>query len=947
MRLLLALVLSGSTLMGPLFATSVTRLESLGEARIPGGTRVGETPVGGLSGIAYDASRDLYLALVDDPSARGPARFFELKIDLDEGRLRDDAAEVVGMTVIQSAAGGPMPRLSVDPEGIVLHPDGTLYISSEGQIRQQVDPFVRHFARDGHYLGDLPLAARYRATPEGDSGPRHNLVFESLTATPDGRFLFAGLENALVQDGSEAALEIASPSRLLKFDLESGELVAEFLYWTEPVAEPASVPEGLEVNGLVELLALDENHLLALERSFSMGAGNTVRLFQIRLEGAADVQAWPALREVALAEVAAVDKELLLDLAELETYLDNVEGMTFGPPLQDGRRTLILVSDDNFNPLVQTTQILAFALGVEPLEVEKIQGAGHRSPLEGQWVRGIEGVITGSYPGREAGFWMESTTEDDEAATSRGVLVLVDEKSPAGQVGDRVAVAGRVLESQRPGELSTTTVQASKIEVLSGGEGPLPRVVVGRTGLRVPSEVVDDDGLRFFEPGFDGLDFWESLEGVRVALDDVVIVGPTNRYGDLAIDASGRLSSNAVTPAGGILMLPGDLNPERLVVDYSGLGEAPAVAVGDRFAGRLNGIVGYRFGMYRLYVEAPVPRLVAADRQPESTTLAPIGTRLTLATFNVLNLSARSREQHFQALAQTLTVSLGGPDIVAVQEIQDDTGPKDDGTVTAAGTLRRLIAAVGSAGGPEYEFCQVDPVDNQDGGQPGSNIRQAFLFNPRRVALMERGQAGAFEAVRLVSDERGIGLSSNPGRISPEAPAFQGDESRDFSASRKPLVAEFQFGGRSLFVVNNHWSSKRSDDPVFGEVQPPARHSEDQRSQQARWVANFVAEILALDPAAAVVVLGDLNEHEFRTPLRILAATPLENLVFSLAREDRYSFNFRGNSQLLDHILVSRSLFDRAEPRIDIVHVNSDLAHAHSSSDHDPIVVQLDLSLLD
>jgi len=294
-----------------------------------------------------------------------------------------------------------------------------------------------------------------------------------------------------------------------------------------------------------------------------------------------------------------------------------------------------------------------------------------------------------------------------------------------------------------------------------------------------------------------------------------------------------------------------------------------------------------------------------------------------------------------------LTLSLRGPDIVALQEIQDDTGVLDDGTVSAAATLERLIDVVAKSGGPNYEYRQIDPENNRDGGRPGSNIRVAFLFNPSRVIFQDRGQVSPWQAVKMMNRDSGLGLSTNPGRIQPAAPAFNEDEARGFSASRKPLVAEFEFGAERLFVINNHWSSKGSDERVFGDAQPPVRHSEDQRSQQARLVVDFVIEVLQIDPQAAIVVLGDLNDHEFRPPLRVLTGAPLENLVFQLPPHDRYSYNYRGASQVLDHILLSRPFFERVRARIDIVHTNSDLAHARSSSDHDPIVVELDFSQVD
>lgn len=946
-RLLALFLVSGCGLLGQPSTGSISRLQFLGQARIAAGLRMEETEVGGLSGITFDASRGLFYVVADDPGARAPARFYAVEIDLEDERLTEDGARVVGMTVIQAPEGGPMPRLSADPEGIALDSDGNLYISSEGQIRQQVAPFVRRFTRDGDYLGELALPLRYRPSEDGTAGPRHNLGFESLTVTPDGRFLFTAMENALVQDGPEAALGIASPSRLLKYRLRDGAMMGEFVYRTEPLAAPSSVPDGVEVNGLVDLLALDALRLLSLERSFSMGVGNTIKLFLIDLAAATDVRALPALNDVDPDGIVPIDKQLLLNLSDLGIYLDNLEGMTFGPPLGDGRRTLILVSDDNFNPLVQTTQFLAFGLGEGPVGVEDLQGAAHRSPLEGHWVRDVEGVVTGNYPGQETGFWMETADDDGDPATSRGVLVLHGEEISTSP-GEAVVVDGRVEETGSVRDLGTTTLRASRIRFRESGPSPLPPPVsVGAAGLRVPAEVMDDDGLRVFEPRFDGLDFWESLEGMRVVLVDAPVVGPTNRFGDLAVDASGDPMSGASTRVGGLLLRPGDLNPERLTVEFSGPGEPPIADVGARFTGGLVGVVGYDHSSYRLYAQNPLPGLESAGRRPENTDLTPGEDRLTVATFNVFNLSARSHDDRYEALARALTVMLQSPDIVALQEIQDDTGPVDDGTVTAARTLQRLIDAVARSGGPDYDYLQIDPVDNGDGGQPGSNIRLAFLFNPGRVSPVERGPAGPSDAVRLVRDADGVGLSANPGRIAPGAPAFSGDDARGFSAGRKPLVAEFHYGNQRLFVVNNHFSSKGSDDPAFGAVQPPVRHSEDQRSQQARLVADFVVELLEMDPGAGIVVLGDLNDHEFRTPLRVLPAARLENLVWQLQPEDRYSYNYRGNSQLLDHILVSRPLLERARVRFDIVHANSDLAHARSSSDHDPMVVELDFGRTD
>jgi endonuclease/exonuclease/phosphatase family metal-dependent hydrolase len=927
------------------FGNSVSQMEFLGEARLVGGLQVDASVVGGLSGITYDAERGVYYAVSDDPSGRSPARFYTLEIDLGEGRLARDGVRVLGKTLIRDRTGGPMPELTVDPEGIALLDHDTLFISSEGQIRSGVPPFVRRFSLDGSFETELELPDRYRPDPEGDRGPRHNFGFESLTLSPDRQILFTALENALLQDGAQAALAIRSPSRLLEFDTATGMMRGEYLYLTEPVAYAATLPDGLEVAGLVDLLALDETSLLSMERSFSMGPGNVIWIFEIGIDGATDVSRWPALSGIDLDSVIPVRKELLLDLRELGIYLDNLEGMTLGPNLADGRQTVILVSDDNFNPVLQVTQFLAFAIDQRPLTVTDIQGAGHRSPLEGRWVYGIVGVVTLVRPGEGLEFWVEALDPDDDPQTSEGVLVKQSIATVDLRVGDEVEIAGLVRERQRPGELSTTWIEAMRLERVGRGRTLPSPVRIDPQGRRVPTEVVDDDGLQYFEPQFDGLDFWESLEGMRITIPDGRVIDATNQYGELSIDG-GHSAAPAVgrTAAGGLLLQPGDLNPERLVVWDGDLPATPMMDVGARFLGELAGVVDYRFGRYGLQTISPLPDLQPTSWHPERTELRSGEHRLTVATFNVLNLTYRDGEDRFQAVATTLVDGLGSPDLIALQEIQDDSGSADDSTVSAGLTLRRLVEAVQAAGGPVYESRVVDPENNQDGGRPGSNIRVAFLFNPRRVDFVDRGQGGATDAVQVLdSSDDGI-LSLSPGRLVPMAPAFAGDLQRGFSPSRKPVVGEVVFGDERLVLINNHWASKRADDPTFGEIQPPRRRSEDQRSQQARLVADFVRQIEAKHPGTGVVVLGDLNEQEFRTPLAILGAAGLENLVLRLPFADRYSFNFQGNSQLLDHILINRSLQQKVSARCDIVHRNADFAHSRSASDHDPILVELDFA---
>jgi hypothetical protein len=191
---------------------------------------------------------------------------------------------------------------------------------------------------------------------------RQNLAFEAAAVAPDGRHLFVGMENALVQDGPAATLAGGSPSRILRYNLATGRLDRQFVYVTDPVAEPPVPATNFSVNGLVELLPFNDEFMLSMERSFSVGApgtGNKIRLYDVSLRHADNVNGFDSLATL-LAGIRPVQKTLLLDLDELGIPLDNVEGMTFGPDLPDGRRSLILVSDNNFSPAA-FTQFLLFA----------------------------------------------------------------------------------------------------------------------------------------------------------------------------------------------------------------------------------------------------------------------------------------------------------------------------------------------------------------------------------------------------------------------------------------------------------------------------------------------------------------------------------------------------------------------------------------------------------
>jgi hypothetical protein len=335
--------------------------ELIGTLNFPTGYMFAGTQMGGLSSITYDESRGVYYALSDDQSVINPARYYTLSINLADGRLDPGDISFLGVTTLLDESGLPYAPTSFDPEGLVLARPGFLFLSSEGIASRGINPFVNRYNLDGEFTKAAPVLAKFLPL-SANQGVRQNLAFESLNVTPDRRFLYTATEGALVQDGPAANIGVSSNARILRYDLTKLLPGNEYVYVVDPVADVPVPPTAFRVNGLVELLPLDNvGTMLALERSFSVGVGNTVRLHQIRTQGATDVSGDFVLP----ASFVPVSKEFILDVQDdLGIVPDNLEGMTFGPPLPDGRLPLILVSDNNFDPAA-VTQFIVLAVTLE------------------------------------------------------------------------------------------------------------------------------------------------------------------------------------------------------------------------------------------------------------------------------------------------------------------------------------------------------------------------------------------------------------------------------------------------------------------------------------------------------------------------------------------------------------------------------------------------------
>lgn len=565
--------------------------------------------------------------------------------------------------------------------------------------------------------------------------------------------------------------------------------------------------------------------------------------------------------------------------------------------------------------------------------IHDIQGASHRSTMSS--VGGVPGVVTAR---STSGFWMQDTCADADVATSEGILVYTG-SAPSVAVGDSVTVSGAVSEF-RPGgsggtdNLTITEITSPSITKVASGVALPAATLVGVGGRVPPASVIDDDATGSvetsgsFDATTDGIDFWESMEGMRVSLNAPEVVGPTNTYGETPLVPSG---SGLGSARGGIVVSASDFNPERILTDDV-LSAAPSARVGDALSGTVTGVLDYSFGNFKL-LPGTTPGVTSGGLTQE-VTATPAAAELSAATFNVENLDPSDPQAKFDGLAAQIVGNLKAPDLVALEEVQDNNGPVNDSTVAADQTYGKLISAISAAGGPTYSYRQIDPQDDQDGGEPGGNIRVGFLFRTDRgLSFVDRGTPSPTAATSVTGSGASTHLTISPGRVSPADAAW--------TSARKPLAAEFTWNGQTVFAVANHFSSKGGDDPLFGQFQPPVRGSEPKRHDQATLVRQLADQLLAADPNAKVIVLGDINDFEFSETANILVgsgATALTDLPRTLPANERYTYVYQGNSQVLDHILLSPALAGSGYA-YDVVHTNAEFSAP--LSDHDPQVVRM------
>ena len=593
-----------------------------------------------------------------------------------------------------------------------------------------------------------------------------------------------------------------------------------------------------------------------------------------------------------------------------ETFTVNLSNPTAGVTFSQQAGTGTIVNDD-----------------VTLVGIADIQGASQTSPFTGATVT-TQGVVTYVKTGSGGGFYIQDTSPLGPAGASHGLFVFTN-NTPAVTAGDAVTVTGLVTEYQAGNNNLSTTELNNPTFTVSSHNNAITPVIIGTGGVLPPTQTIAP--ATPYNPATSGADFYESLEGQIVTIHNAQAVDATYS-GSTWVVADNGAEVTGLNARGGVTVSATDFNPERIQIYSTALNATIGEHLGD-----ITGVLTYFSsndaedpnigGEYELIPTAPItpPGGQSATAPPApalpTTALQGDASHVSIAAYNVDNLgpvepgvAQATVDARFALLGKDIAQNLRAPDILGLEEIQDSDGQGAGTDLSAAVTLNKLIAAIAAAGGPTYQYVEIAPTTaNTNGGATNGNIRTAYLYNPARVSYV----AGS---AQLISDPN----------------LADGDA---FANSRKPLAAQFVFNGQTINAIDVHDYARLGSQELYGANQPPINSGDQRRIDQTAAVNAYVNQLLAANPNANVTVQGDFNGFQFEqtlTQLTHAGGGQLTQLSDLLPANERYSTTFEGDSQEIDHLLVSDSLDPGAA--FDIVHLNTGQTAANQASDHDPIV---------
>ncbi|HYD13548.1 MAG TPA: Calx-beta domain-containing protein, partial [Allosphingosinicella sp.] len=688
----------------------------------------------------------------------------------------------------------------------------------------------------------------------------------------------------------------------------------------------------------------------------------------------------------------------------------------------------VLLSNATNNALITDGIGIGTIASDDPIFIHDIQGTSYFSPiLAAEGIHSfnvassatviVRAVVTAvDNVGQRQGYYLteEFTDWDGNTYTSEGIFVMTRNDAGVGNVvsgvtvGDLVQVSANVMEYQAFSSMPRTVlVNPTGLSVISQGNS-LTQLTLTLTNM--PNEVLtgvtpdyfdsSDGAGDTFDASVYALSYFEAVEGMLVTIPDMVVAdgfvstsggrpilqaysldsanpdqinsrGGYTIAGDPPIGPPDTPETGDDTNHGGRHLHDGDVNPDVIELDFTDFATAPPAdllqnaTMGD-LLGDVTGIIDFDFTDRKLFVTGMEPGGFVNGGIPEreTTALGADPRSLTVATFNVENLDALDNPAKFTGLADAIANNLKSPDIICIEEIQDNNGP-GAGSRDASLTWQMLVDAVNAATGKHYQWVDEEP-NGSEGGEPGGNIRVGFLYNTDRVQLGDLDANATLAERRAYTDRIGDGVRDAGDLIAFSDNMVGGGEINpsDWAGTRRSLLGEFTFNGNTVYVTANHLPAKGGSGEFWQvnqnlETGDPDNSGWAQRNQVAQDIYAVLNLIESSGTGAGIVAGGDFNDFYFYRPLTTVTGytladgaarvggTRFDNLTLTLPEAERYTYTFDGRSQAIDHVIANGLLSNVAT--YDVVHINTGYNAQGTGpdasprlSDHDPGVASFD-----
>lgn len=575
--------------------------------------------------------------------------------------------------------------------------------------------------------------------------------------------------------------------------------------------------------------------------------------------------------------------------------------------------------------------------------IHQIQGVTHTSPYNQKMVKNVRGIVTAVV---KDGFYMQSRKFDRNIKTSEGIYV---ESKNLPNVGEYVSVNGMVYEKQfgRPSEseLTVTSIKAGDdIKVISKGNKVK---AVNIDPRKVPMKVYVGKFNEKLNPKKNAMDFYESLEGMLVKVHKPLITGADEDRGEVCVVPEYGKYVKDKTNHGGVRYTYKNEQTQRILIKselfklsqgkrYEGKYIDPSFTPnpGDRFSSDIQGVLTYDKSNYKLINTSPLPKIKDGKIKRDKLNIKYDKNKLSVVSYNIENFTiADGGQKRVDVLAKQVRDDLHTPDILGLAEVGDnDGGNVTSKVVSADKVLDAIVEGIKKATGVEYKWLSADPEDGKDGGWPAMHIRNAILYRTDKLELPYFKQGDSKVDTEIKEGK----LTFNPGRL--------GNNKEFYKDVRKSLVAHLVLkdSKKDVFIVVNHLKSKRFDDKIYSKNQPVKRKSEDLRIPEGKYVGQFLKEINKQKPNAIILSMGDMNDFEFSPTLKAMKTNLMVSAVESLPKNQRHTYVYQGNSQVLDNLLVNKKYAKGM--KVDILNINSEFTISQGYfSDHDPVYMQINV----